>query len=49
MNGHKDVVALLLEYKADIHAKDDNALRQAIFSVHKEAVSFLLDHKANVY
>jgi ankyrin repeat protein len=47
--GHKDTVALLLEYKANIHAYGDEALRLASEEGHKDTVALLLEHKANIH
>jgi hypothetical protein len=47
--GYKDIVALLLRHKADIHALNDAALRVASANGHNGTVVLLLEHKADVH
>jgi len=51
LNGHKDVVELLLNYKADINVKDKDGytpLYEAAKGGHKEVAELLLTKKADV-
>lgn len=45
--GHKDVVELLLNHGADVHACNDQALRWAAENGHTQTVSLLLEHGAD--
>ena len=47
--GHADVVALLLDAGADVHADDDDALRWAASNGHAGVVALLLDAGADVH
>ena len=43
-NGHPEVVRLLLEHGADVHAGDDYALRLASRNGHPEVVRLLEEY-----
>ena len=44
--GHADLVALLLEHGADVHADNEYALRVASDNAHADVVALLLEHGA---
>lgn len=48
-NGHTEVVRLLLNAGADVHAGDDFALREASENGHTEVVQLLLNAWADVH
>jgi len=48
-NGHTEVVKLLLEQGADVHAGYDYALRKAAMHDHTEVVKLLLEQGADVH
>jgi ankyrin repeat protein len=48
-NGHTEVVQLLLNAGADVHAEYDAALRWASVRGHKEVIQLLLNIGADVY
>jgi len=48
-NGHLEVVKLLVEKGADIHADNDNALRWASKNGHLEVVEFLVEKGADIH
>ena len=43
-NGHTEVVQLLLNARADVHARNDWAIRRASSNGHTEVVQLLLAH-----
>jgi ankyrin repeat protein len=47
--GHVEVVKLLLEQGANVHAEDDYALHLASHNGHVEVVKLLLEQGANVH
>jgi ankyrin repeat protein len=47
--GHKPVVTLLLQLKADVHTQDDYPVRLAAQYGHKDVIALLIEHKANVH
>ena len=48
-NGHTEIVKLLLDARANVHADDDYALRIASYYGNTEVVKLLLDAGANVH
>ncbi len=48
-DGHLDVVGLLLEHGAHVHAVDDLALRFAATKGHRDVVRLLLEHGADIH
>ena len=48
-NGHLEVVKYLVENKANIHAKNDYALRLASGNGHLEVVKYLVENGANIH
>ncbi len=46
--GHLEIVKYLLENGADIHHRDDNALRQATYGGRLDVVEYLISKGANV-
>ena len=48
-NGRLDVVRLLLDHGANVHANDDQALRFAAYNGHLNVVRLLLDRGANIH
>ena len=48
-NGHTEIVKLLLEAGADVHAKNDGPLRLASENGHTEVVKLLLDAGTNFH
>ena len=48
-NGHVDMVKVLLAADADVHARDDYALREASYYGHIDVVRMLLAAGANVH
>ena len=49
IEGHLEVVRLLLDHGADVHANYDDALSWASENGHWRVVQLLLDHGANVH
>jgi ankyrin repeat protein len=49
LNGRKEVVQLLLNAGADVHAEDDLAIRLASVRGHTEVVQLLLNAGADVH
>jgi ankyrin repeat protein len=49
LNGYDEIVALLLDRGANIHARDDVALREAVKFGRKEMVALLLDRGADIH
>ena len=47
--GYLEVVKLLLEHGADVHAHEDEALKWASMNGHTEVVKLLLEHGADVH
>jgi len=47
--GHTEVVKLLLEQGADVHAENDYALRWAAINGHTKVVKLLLEQGADVH
>ena len=47
--GHIDIVKYLVENGADIHARDELALREASENGHVEVVKFLLENGADIH
>jgi ankyrin repeat protein len=48
-NGHINVVKMLIDAKADIHAKDDYSLRVASYKGHATVVQMLINAKADIH
>jgi ankyrin repeat protein len=48
-NGHLDVVKLLLESGADVHAYDNGAIRMASYYGHLDVVKLLVESGADVH
>ena len=48
-NGHVQVVKIVLENGADIHAREDEPLRVASEKGHTEIVKLLLQHGADIH
>jgi ankyrin repeat protein len=46
---HPEIVVLLLQHKADIHALKNNAIKSAVKNGHRDIVGLLIEHKANVH
>jgi hypothetical protein len=42
-------VKLLLEHKANVHARNNEALEKSIFLGHKDVVTLLLENKADIH
>lgn len=47
--GHYDVLKLLLDKGADVHANDDMALLRSALNYHPKCVRLLLDYGANIH
>lgn len=47
--GHTETVSMLLDCKADIHARNDDALVWATRQGHCETITLLLDRKADIH
>ena len=45
----QEVVKILLENKANIHAEDDDSLRDASYYGHTKVVKVLIENKANIH
>ena len=48
-NGHLEIVRLLLEHGADVHARDDEVLIWASRNGHLEVVRLLLNKGADIH
>ena len=47
--GYLEIIKLLIQNNANIHARDDESLRYASFSGHLEVVKFLIQNGADIH